>query len=168
MPNVRNLLDATLQIRDGTTPTPNTLTIPVEEGTLKWTVAVQERHAVLHRGRLHSWKSGKQVPVTVEFDIIYTEYEGKTLSNADPSPIDALLQQGNASAWVTTNAVNGEYTTDIRYTITAPSGDAADQDETVTFSDFIVDTVEPAEADDVTRIAIKGRALITQPDIVRS
>ena len=168
--NVRNLANGSLKIKDGTTPTPLEITVPVMVGNLSWTEQ-DEAPIVRNRATMVGFADPIEQPVPITFTLGYEEYTGKTTSGGRPSPPDALRNQGVAvtETWVSTRDC-GPYVTNLEFTIAKPSNctDPLEQNEVLTFSDFRCDSLNPVEAEDMSTIEVAGRALVTTPTIVRA
>lgn len=164
---IRNMTNGSLKIKDGTTPTPLEITIPVMEGDFSWT-ETDEARTVMNRGTLHSFANPLEEPMTVSFTVKFCEYRGNTNTNV-PSPVDALKQRGEAAAWVSTTGC-GPYTTDLEFTITKPSPctDANEQSEVLDFPQFHADTITFEEGEDFNTITVEGKCLATKPTSTRT
>jgi len=160
---VRNLKNGSLKIKDGGT---NELTIPIEEGNVSFTVR-DEASVVTNRGTLASFGTPLEEPMEVSFGIKFEEWQGKSLTGADPSPVDALKKWGNASAWESTTTC-GPYTVDLEFTIEEPCTSATDQQEVLTFPDFHADELAFEEGEEFNLITVRGRCLAVKPTSVRS
>lgn len=97
-----DLKDTTVTIRDGTTPTPNSITIRIGEGNLTFTERVT-REYLLDSGRLDDIRNGDEVPVELAFDAVWDFITGTTGTGGVPSLHDALKRQGAAAVWVSTD-----------------------------------------------------------------
>jgi hypothetical protein len=89
-----DLKNATLILKDGTTPTPQQLEIKIGEGNFTWTER-QEMNYVLDRGRLDIVNEGDEQPVEVSIDGVWefiTAFAGDP-----PTLIDALKRTGEAA-----------------------------------------------------------------------
>ena len=162
----RNMTHGTLVIKDGT-GTPETLTIPCREGVLSF-AEISEAPVIKNRGVLYAFADPVQEAVDISFTLLFEEWQGKSASGSDPSPRDALKKEGNASGWTTT-LTGGPYCVDLEFTIAKPSEPAAtEENEVLTFSDFHADRCEFTEGEDVNRLVVTGKALITKPSVTRS
>lgn len=94
-----DLKNATLYLRDGSSPTPNELEIKIGEGNLSWTEATTMIYT-LDRGILNDVREGDQVPVEVSLDIIWEFLKG----DGYLTPRDVLYFEGEASNWESTDA----------------------------------------------------------------
>lgn len=165
----RNLTHGTVTIMDGT-GTPKTLVVPIAEGDLQWSQNPNPSTLVMNRGTMSHRTAQPQVPVRGRMSIKFTEYKGKGFSGANPSVLDAMLKQGNASSWASTTPC-GPYCFDLKYDISNPcsgAGTGVDQAESLLFSDCCLLPQTIREALDYNRIEVEFEALITQPTSTRS
>jgi len=89
---------ATVKIKDGTTPTPNELTVVIGEGNLTYTERVN-REYTLDRGVIYGVRDGDEEPMDVSLEFLW---EFLTASTGEtPTIEDAFKNRGEASAWVT-------------------------------------------------------------------
>ena len=168
MAKVRNLVNGSLKLIDGTTPTPNELTIPIEEGNLSWTED-DTAPVIKNRGKLAGFADPIENAVELTWTMIFEEYTGKTTSGAAVSPVDFLKKKGAAAAFTGTRTC-GPYTIDAEFTVAKPSNcdDPLEQKEVLTFADFHTNTIAFEEGEEMDTIVITGTALITTPAAVRS
>lgn len=165
----RNLAHAVVTISDGT-GTPKTLVIPIDEGDLQWTQNPNPSIMVMNRATMSHRTVQPQVPVRGRMTIKFTEYKGKSFSGAAPSPLDAMLKQGNASSWVSTELC-GPYCFDLTVDISNPcsgAGTGVDQAEKLVFADCCLLPQTIREAVDYNRIEVEFEAKITQPTSTRT
>ena len=156
--SIRNLTHGALTIEDGAAAT---LTIPIEEGNLQFTVR-REAIVILNRGTLASMAEGMEEAMAVSFAFKFEEWRGETASSGSAvSPADALRQVGNASGWTSTLAC-GPYCVDLTFMITAPSG-CGEQDEELTFPDFHADEVQFQEGEEYDIVNVTGKCLALEP-----
>ena len=160
---VRNLKNGVLKIKDGGS---NSLTIPVEEGNVSFTVR-DEAGVVTNRGSLSGFTTPLEEPLEISFGIKFEEWQGKAASGAAPSPVDALKQWGNASTWASTTSC-GPFTVDLEFTISKPCTAAGEEDEVLTFADFHADEVGFEEGEEYNLITVRGKCLIVKPTSARS
>jgi len=159
----RNMQDGSLKIKDGGS---NELTIPVMEGDLSF-VETTEAPVIMNRGTLYGMATPQETPLELSFTLKFEEWQGKSASGSDPSPVDALRNRGNASTWSGTLTC-GPYTVDLEFTISKPCSAAGEEDEVLTFADFHCDRLEFSEGEEYNTIAVSGRALVVYPASVRS
>ena len=158
--SIRTIRHGVLKIKDGGA---NSLTIPVDRGELTWTVS-QEVHVIRNRQTLHSFVKGLNQPMDLSFSCVFQEWKGQGAGGADPSPADALLKLGNASAWASTSSNTSLYTVNLEFTI---SGNQ-DEDEVLSFSPFAMESADFAEAADGNTLSFSGKALMETPTSTRS
>ena len=94
----RSLRDGELVIKDGTTPTPQSLALQIDEGDLTWTVQSRTLE-IRDRGSLsagHTRKGGDE-PISLSFSARWTQLTGKSVSTS------ALIQ--GLSYLLTVNSV---------------------------------------------------------------
>ena len=166
----RNLTHSAMTINDATPTTPKTLILPIMEGDLEWTANPSPSIIVMNRGVMSHRTAQPQVPVRGRFTAKYTEYMGKSLAGAAPSPLDAMLKQGNASTWLST-MLCGPYCFDLAFALSNPcsgAGTGVDQSEILTFLDCNLTSYTFREAVDYDRSACEFEALITQPTSARA
>lgn len=164
----RNLRHGHLTIKDGTTTT-KTLAIPIDEGDLQFD-AEDMAPLVQNRGVNSHFSKAVQSPCNVQWTMKFTEYTGKSLGSATPSPLDALRQQGLASGWKSTEAC-GEYVVDLSFLIDNPcsaAGTGVDQTETLLFADFHLDKWQFKEGKEYNTLVAIGRTLGIQPTATRA
>jgi hypothetical protein len=154
----RNLRDGVLVIKDGTSPTPLSLTVPLDKGELKFEVK-QTNHVIRNRGVIAGRTRGQEEPVEITFVVHFAEWKGESATASTPSIPDALYGQGNASSWVSTAC--GPFATDLEFTIENPC--EGEENEVLTFADFVPDTISFEEGEESDMLTIKGTALVLQP-----
>jgi len=159
------MTDGALVIKDGDTPV-NSLTVPIMEGDLSF-VETAEAPVVMNRGSLYGMATPQETPLEISFTLKFEEWQGKSASGSDPSPVDMLRQRGNASAYVGTLSC-GPYTVDLEFTITKPCDAAGEESEVLTFADFHCDRLEFSEGEEYNTISCSGHCLLVSPTSVRS
>ena len=114
-----DLKNATIKLKDGTSPTPNELSINIGEGELTFT-ETKNREYTLNRGALDGVRDGDEAPVDVSLDFIWEYLKGPTsastgISGGIPTPEDCFKQRGGAVNWVSsdTDDVCQPYAVDI-------------------------------------------------------
>lgn len=154
----RILRDATIKIRDGTSPTPNSITLQCDGG-LRYRISKQG-DVISHGGVLDRFAKGPEVPVKVEFHWLY---EVLSWTSTTVSPYDALMRKGVAAAWVSTSDDGDVYTCEIQVTMDNPRGAGT---ETITFAKVRVDSIEFIEGEDGDYLFFSGTDLETEPTSV--
>lgn len=161
---IRNLKNGSLKIKGGGSG--ESLTIPIEEGNVSFTVR-DEAGVVTNRGTLAGFSTPLEEPMEVSFGIKFEEWQGKSASGANPSPVDALKKWGNAAAWTSTTSC-GPFTVDLEFTISKPCSAGSEEDEVLTFPDFHADELTFEEGEEYNMISVRGRCLAVKPTSVRS
>lgn len=163
-----DLKDATLKLRDGSTPTANEIEIKIGEGNLTYSENRNIEYT-LDRGNLDEVREGDQVPMDVSFDLVWEFIKGDASSGgAPPSVEDALKNLGNAASWVSTDADTCRpFALDIiiEYVPSCGAGAQADQ-EIITLPDFRYETLDHDLR--AGTISCSGRCNATQASVVRS
>lgn len=156
----RNLRDGLLTIVDGTTPTPNSLVIPLQNGDLNFT-EMNNMVTIKNRGVLDHRRPGDEEEMAVSFSIKFVQWAYATGTSTGVSPIDALRKRNGASAWASTGPACGPYCVDLKFSINNPcvSGDK----EHLTFPDFVVTDIKFGEGAEADTVTITGRSFATTP-----
>lgn len=161
----RNLRHGELTIRDGTTPTPQSLTLLLDEGDLTWierthTIEVKDRGSIAD-GHL---RKGNEEPVLLSFTAKWTQLIGKSASGGDPLQIYEFLMFVSGANVVSTSSAGEQDTLQFEFTISDPAGVAG---EKVTFAKVYRESLTMSERDDFNLIAFKGRDFENSPTISR-
>ncbi len=163
-----DLKDATLKLRDGTTPTPNEIEIKIGEGNLTYSENRTIEYT-LDRGLLDEVREGDQVPMDISFDLVWEFIKGDTSSGGAPPTVeDVLKNQGNAATWISTDAdVCRPFAIDvvIEHVPSCGVGATVDQ-EIITLPDFRFETLDHDLR--AGTISVTGRSNATAASIVRS
>lgn len=160
---VRNFTHGTLKIKGGGSG--EELTVPLEEGNVRFSV-VKNAKVIKSRGAVQGLAEGVEEALTVSFGFHFQEWQGKSTSGANPSPVDALKKQGNASSW-TSVANCGPYQVDLEFVISNPCA-TGDQTETLTFPKFHADSAEFEEGEESNMINVSGTCGVHKPTSARS
>ena len=160
MATTRNLRDGTIIIKDGSA-TPKTLTSPISEGDMAFTVK-KPTFVVLNRGVIDSRKSGDQTPTDVSFSIKFEQWSFASGASTGISVYDALNGSGGAATagWVSSDAC-GPFSVDIEFRINDPCNPG--HYETLTFRKFHADQVSFKEGNEYNSLSITGMALVPEP-----
>lgn len=135
-----DMKNAVVTIADGTTPTPNSVTIKFGEGNLSYTEA-RTMEYTLDRGVLDEVREGDEVPMDVSFDGVWEYITGGTGTGAVATIEDALKKVGAAASWVSTDTdACRPYAVDLVITYTPTCGGATS--ETITLPDFRYESIE--------------------------
>lgn len=160
----RNLRDGSITLKDGTTPTPFELIIPLQEGDLSFT----ENHphiTIKNRGRLDHRREGDEEEVDISFSCKFVQYSYNSGSSGSPSGtpsvIDFLRKQGAASAYKSTDEACAPYAVDLIFNINDPCNSPSK--EILTFSKFIANQIQFREGADASMLSITGKAFVTKP-----
>lgn len=159
---VIDLKNATIKIKDGTTPTANSLTVRLGSGTLSYDESRNVEY-ILNRGKLDDVRLGDEVPMDVSIDAMWSELRA---SSGDPPTIeDVLKKRGVASSWVSTDADGCRpYAVDIEVEHT-PICNNIDI-ETILLSDFRYDKISHDPKTGMLKIT--GKCNVTEASITRT
>ncbi len=154
----RNMRDGLIIIRDGS-PSPKTLTIPIDEGNFKFSVS-KPTVVIMNRGKINSRKTGDEVPTPISFGV---KFEQWYFDNADNgvSIYDALNKTGGADDWVSTDEC-GPFSVDIEFRSKNPCNPA--QYEVLLFRKFHADKVDFSENNEANTLEVSGTALVPEPE----
>lgn len=166
---VIDLKNTLFKLQDGTTPTPNTLTIKIGEGNLTYD-ETRNMEYILDRGLLDEVREGDEVPMDVSFEFVWEYIKGDSSSaGAPPSVEDVLKNIGNASTWLSSDSANPcrPFAIDIviENVPNCGAGAAGDQ-EIITLPDFRYEGLShDARAG---QISVTGKCNAVQASVVRS
>lgn len=158
--STRNLRHGTLILRDGTPVTPLALTIPIAEGDLDFTITKNIIN-VMNRGKIDHKREGDEVEMDIKFSFKFEQWSYASGSATGTSPIDALLKQGGASAWVSTGVSCGPFAVDLVFQVKDPC--SATAYEQLVFSGFVPESVNFKENGDANMVSVSGKAQISAP-----
>ncbi|REJ71579.1 MAG: hypothetical protein DWQ34_06090 [Planctomycetota bacterium] len=161
----RNLRDGELRIKDGTSGTPQSLTVLLDEGDLRWavrsnTIEVKDRGSITDG---HTRK-GDEEPVSLSFTVKWTQLIGKAGNPADPLQLYEMLMFTSGADVVSTSPDGEQETLTMEFTVVDPAGVAG---EKITFSKVYRESLTMTEGDDANLIAFSGRAFETEPLVER-
>lgn len=91
-----DIKDCTVTFKDGTSPTPNSVSVKVGDGTLTYTEA-RNMEYLLDRGLLDTVREGDQIPLAVSLDLVWEFLKSSTTSQVTPE--EALKREGGAADW---------------------------------------------------------------------
>lgn len=162
---VRNLRDGELVIKDGSSPTPLSLTLLLDEGDLAWTqrtrtIEIKDRGSIAQG---HT-RRGDDESVSLSFTTKWTQLLGKSLDVADPLQLYELLMFASGSGAVSTSGPGQQQTLQFEFTVLDPAGAAS---ERIVFEKVYRESLTMSEGDDYNLIAFRGRAFETAPRIER-
>lgn len=156
-----DLKDATIILRDGTTPTPNQISVKIGEGNLTYTENRNLEYR-LDRGNLDEVREGDQAPIDVSLDAIW---EFLKASSGQPASVEDFLKfRGAAASNISTDTdVCAPNSVDL--IIEHIPGCGGLDKEVITIPDFRYDSI----AHDLREatLAITGRANAVEANIVR-
>jgi hypothetical protein len=162
---VRNLRDAELVIKDGSTPTNKTLTIVLDEGDLSWTER-QQTIEIKDRGSISSGhlRKGDDLSVTLSFSAKWTQLLGKSVNSADALQLYEFLTFTANSGVVSTSPAGTQETLRLEFLVVDPAGEAS---EKIIFSKVYRETLTMSEGDRYNLISFTGRDFEVRPTIQR-
>ena len=155
-----------IKFKDGTTPTPNELTVKVGEGNLTWTENRTIEY-ILDRGLIDEVREGDEVPVDVSFEFNWEYVTGSAASGALPTPVDALRGVGNSASWLSSDPDQcAPYAVDIEILYEPECRKSAGIDnERITISDFRYESLDFDLR--AATISVSGRANVKTATPVR-
>lgn len=156
-----DLKDATIKILDGTTPTPNEITVKIGEGNLTYTEKRNIEY-VKDRGELDTTREGDEEPTELSIDAVWEEITAS--AGLPPSIKDAIKGVGEASTWVSTGGDCEPYAVDVVVEVDVSCGTV--EDEQLTFSEFRYEQVDHDLR--AGTFAISGMCNETMPTAVRT
>lgn len=162
---VRNLRDGELTILDGATPTPQSLTLLLDEGDLAWTqrtntIEVKDRGSIAQG---HT-RPGDEESVSLSFTTKWTQLIGKSADVADPLQLYELLMFASGTNAVSTSSAGQQQTLRFEFVVTDPAGNAS---ERIVFDKVYRETLTMSEGDDFNVISFRGRDFEPVPAIER-
>lgn len=162
---VRNLRDGELVIKDGTTPTAQSLTLLLDEGDLNWsqrtnTIEIKDRGSIADG---HT-RPGDDESISLSFTTKWTQLIGKSADAADPLQLYEMLMFASGSDVVSTSGNGQQETLRFEFTVTDPAGQAS---EKIVFEKVYRESLSMSEGDDFNVIAFRGRDFETIPTIQR-
>jgi len=162
---VRNLRDGELVIKDGTTPTAQSLTLLLDEGDLNWsqrthTIEIKDRGSIADG---HT-RPGDDESISLSFTTKWTQLIGKSADAADPLQLYEMLMFASGSDVVSTSGSGQQETLRLEFTVTDPAGQAS---EKIVFEKVYRESLSMSEGDDFNVIAFRGRDFETVPTIER-
>lgn len=110
------LRNAVLKIKDGTTPTANSLTVKIGDGNLTWSEKRNVEYK-LNRGIVDEVRLGDDVPMDVRFDFVWDFLKSDT---GEPITIEEAIKNiGAASGWASSDSdACRPYAVDLEFTHT--------------------------------------------------
>lgn len=161
----RSLRDGQLVITDGTTPTPQSLALLIDEGNLSWTIRARTVE-IIDRGSLAAGQTrpGAQQPVALSFSARWTQLLGKSADASDPLQLYEMLIFASGTNLVSTSPAGQQQTLRFEFTLTDPLGTAS---EKITFARVYHETLKLSEGERYNRIEFSGRSFEPRPLIER-
>ncbi|MBD3673492.1 MAG: hypothetical protein HUJ26_08190 [Planctomycetaceae bacterium] len=162
---VRNLRDGELVIKDGTTPTAQSLTLLLDEGDLNWsqrtnTIEIKDRGSIADG---HT-RPGDDESISLSFTTKWTQLIGKSADAADPLQLYELLMFASGTDVMSTSGSGQQETLRFEFTVTDPAGQAS---EKIIFDKVYRESLSMSEGDDFNVIAFRGRDFETVPILER-
>lgn len=156
----------TITLKDGTTPTANSLAVKVGEGNLTFTENRTIEY-ILDRGLIDEVREGDEVPVDVSFEFNWEYLAGSPTSGALPTIKEFLQQTGNAASHISSDPDNcAPYATDIEVLYEPVCGASAGiENERITISDFRWESLDHDLR--AATISVTGRANVKLVTAVR-
>lgn len=157
-----SLKKSVMKLIDGTSPTPNTLTIKFGQGNLTYSEK-RTMEYLLDRGVVDEVREGDDVPVDVKFE---GKWEYVTASSGGtPTIEDALKNVGEASDWESSDTDTCRpYALDIQVLYTP--GCTGVQNETITLADFRWESIDHDLK--AGTISVSGKCNITKASSART
>jgi hypothetical protein len=128
-PKVRR--DGVIKLRDGTTPTPVSLTVSYEEGNFSFDQTKSDRIVIRDRGTIGSVRRGDDQPITGSFTIYMRQFTSASAG----SVLDFINKTGSYSSNVSSSSAvsTDEYAINIIFEV---DGDAVGDDDGDTIATF--------------------------------
>ena len=141
-PKVRR--DGVIKLRDGTTPTPISLTVDYEEGNFSFEQTKSDRTIIRDRGTIKSVRRGDDQPITGSFTIFMRQFT----SSSAGSVLDFINKTGSYSGNVSSSSAvsTDEYAINIIFEVDGDAVGDSDGDTLATF-DTCICTASFAEGD---------------------
>ena len=141
-PKVRR--DGVIKLRDGTSPTPVSLTVDYEEGNFSFEQTKSDRTIIRDRGTIKSVRRGDDQPITGSFTIFMRQFT----SSSAGSVLDFINKTGSYSGNVSSSSAvsTDEYAINIIFEVDGDAVGDSDGDTLATF-DTCICTASFAEGD---------------------
>lgn len=141
-PKVRR--DGVIKLRDGTSPTPISLTVDYEEGNFSFEQTKSDRTIIRDRGTIKSVRRGDDQPITGSFTIFMRQFT----SSSAGSVLDFINKTGSYSSNVSASSAvsTDEYAINIIFEVDGDAVGDSDGDTLATF-DTCICTASFAEGD---------------------
>lgn len=141
-PKVRR--DGVIKLKDGTSPTPVSLTVDYEEGNFAFEQTKSDRTVIRDRGTIVSVRRGDDQPITGSFTIYMRQFT----SSSAGSVLDFINKTGSYSANVSASSsvATDEYAINIVFEVDGDAVGDTDGDTLATF-DTCICTASFSEGD---------------------
>lgn len=161
----RNLRDGELVIKDGTTPTAQSLTVLLDEGDLSWTERTNTIE-VKDRGSISAGhtRKGDDESVALSFTAKWTQLLGKSVVGGDPLQLYEFLNFLSGLSVVSTSPSGEQETLQFEFTVFDPAGVAS---EKITFAKVYRESLTMSEGDETNLISFSGRDFEVAPVVAR-
>lgn len=132
-PKVRR--DGVIKLRDGTTPTPISLTVDYEEGNFSFEQTKSDRTIIRDRGTIKSVRRGDDQPITGSFTIYMRQFTSASAG----SVLDFINKTGSYAANVSSSSAvsTDEYAINIIFEVDGDAVGDSDGDTLATFDTCI-------------------------------
>jgi len=162
----RNLRDGELVLKDGTSGTPQSLTVLLDEGDLSWTersntIEVKDRGSIAAG---HT-RPGDDESIALSFTAKWTQLIGKYADSGDPLQLYEFLNFMSGLSVVSTSGSGEQETLQLEFTVNDPAGVAG---EKIVFSKVYRETLTMNEGDEANLISFSGRDFEAAPVISRA
>lgn len=162
---VRNLRDGELVIKDGTSSTPLSLTVLLDEGDLSWTertntVEIKDRGSI---SAGHTRK-GDDESVSLSFTAKWTQLMGKVENSGDPLQLYEMLTFASGTSVESTSGEGEQDTLQFEFTVIDPAGTAS---EKIVFAKVYRESLTMSEGDEFNLISFDGRDFEVSPVVTR-
>lgn len=162
----RTLREGQLTINDGTTPTPQSVVVTLDEGDLSWTNN-NETKMILDRGEYAGTRRGNFVPVNISFSAKWAELLGLTLyTPTDPTLYEIINNEGDMFESVEDDNCGQAFMLEFVFLVTDPCTDNTGTDQQITFAKCCMETFECAEGDEYNTLSYSGTDYERKPTIV--
>lgn len=162
----RNLRDGELVLKDGTSGTPQSLTVLLDEGDLSWTERTNTIE-VKDRGSISTGhtRKGDEESISLSFTAKWTQLIGKYNDSGDPLQLYEFLNFMSGLSIVSTSPDGQQDTLQLEFTVTDPAGVAG---EKIVFTSVYQETLTMTEGDEANLISFSGRDFEVAPTISRT
>lgn len=161
----RNLRDGELVIKDGSSPTRQSLTVLLDEGDLSWTLR-QRTIEVKDRGSVAAGhtRKGDEESISLSFTAKWTQLLGASANDADPLQLYEFLTFAEDAGVISTSGEGQQDTLRFEFTVTDPAGVAS---EKIVFSKVYRESLTMAEGEQSNTLSFTGRDFEPLPTIER-